>query len=62
MAAYEWRCEECGITKVIGRPMSDYRVPPDDSCKCGKKEWTKLLSSGILVNGNLQKGNYGSGS
>ena len=61
MAFYEWACE-CGTIKVINRLMAEYQVPPDDPCKCGSKDWKKLLSSGILVNGNLQKGNYGSGS
>ena len=50
MAQYGWKCNKCESVTTITRKMDDYKVPPDDPCECGSKEFTKQISGGTSFN------------
>ena len=62
MSIYQWRCNNCKNEVEVQRPMKDYKVPPEDPCKCGKGEYIKFIgqSTFLLQGGNWHSDEYNS--
>lgn len=43
MATYAWKCTNCSELVEVQRPMSDYQIPPDASCQCGSRDYSRFI-------------------
>ena len=60
MPIYTWECDSCSASIGVRNKIEDYKSPPEKECsKCGEDKWTRQMSASV-IQGNLQKGNYGS--